>query len=311
MLRSPEKRCGKSTVLSITGALVNKPLIASSITTSSSFRMVDAYQCTLLVDELDTQLHGNNELRGFLNSAHRKETAAFIRSVSQSSDGDWMPVVYSSYAPIVLAMIGMPPATVSDRAIHVLMQRKDANQDVEPLSPTIKTDHYQIRQKIQRWIDDSSHLLNEYERFSVEGVGNDRAIDNFQPLLKVAKLMGVEVFEGIKGNIASYIDENSSIEEDDIPMRLLRDIREVLQNYSEKRIYSKDLVSMLLELDDGFWKTAENNRSLTAGAIAKHLSPFKVKSRQMRIGESGKKGFFVADFGQAFERYLEDSENVQ
>ena len=41
-IESPEKRCGKTTLVSVLAAMARKPLIASNITVSALFRAIDA-----------------------------------------------------------------------------------------------------------------------------------------------------------------------------------------------------------------------------------------------------------------------------
>ncbi len=67
-LESPEKRCGKSTLLSVLASLVPKPLPFANITIAALFRTIDKYGPTLLVDEADTFTKNSDELRGVLNS---------------------------------------------------------------------------------------------------------------------------------------------------------------------------------------------------------------------------------------------------
>jgi len=75
LLSSPEKRCGKSTLLEIVRSLSHRALMASNITPSAIFRCIDAWKPTLLIDEADTFVHGNEELRGIINSGHTRSTA--------------------------------------------------------------------------------------------------------------------------------------------------------------------------------------------------------------------------------------------
>jgi len=70
LITSPEKRCGKSTLLEIFFALVFKSLTASNISAAAIFRVIELVQPTLLIDEADTFLNTNDEMRGIINSGH-------------------------------------------------------------------------------------------------------------------------------------------------------------------------------------------------------------------------------------------------
>jgi putative DNA primase/helicase len=71
-LSSPEKRCGKTTLLETIGAMVSRALMASNMSPAVIFRAVEAWTPALLIDEGDTFLHGNEELRGIINSGHSR-----------------------------------------------------------------------------------------------------------------------------------------------------------------------------------------------------------------------------------------------
>src|SRR5215831_14523184 len=80
-ITSVMKRCGKTTLLELIGMLVPRSLSASNITSSSLFRAIEKFKPVLLIDEADTFLSGNDELRGVLNAGHRKSSAFVIRNV--------------------------------------------------------------------------------------------------------------------------------------------------------------------------------------------------------------------------------------
>jgi putative DNA primase/helicase len=78
-VESPEKRCGKTTLLSILSRLANRPVAAANISPSASFRVIEEMRPTLLIDEADTFLRGNDELRGILNAGYTRDTAYVVR----------------------------------------------------------------------------------------------------------------------------------------------------------------------------------------------------------------------------------------
>src|SRR5580693_247098 len=78
-IESPEKRCGKTILLTVLGAMANKPLIASNVTVGALFRAIDTCRPTLLIDEADTFLAGNTTMRGVINSGNTWRTAYVLR----------------------------------------------------------------------------------------------------------------------------------------------------------------------------------------------------------------------------------------
>src|SRR5262245_36561640 len=72
---SPQKRCGKTTLLVLLGMVVCRPMIASNISTAALFRAIESWSPTLVIDEADTFLKDNEELRGVLNAGHFRPNA--------------------------------------------------------------------------------------------------------------------------------------------------------------------------------------------------------------------------------------------
>ena len=56
---SPVMRCGETTLLDVLERLTRRAKMAADISPASIFRVVEAYQPTLLIDEADTFLAGN------------------------------------------------------------------------------------------------------------------------------------------------------------------------------------------------------------------------------------------------------------
>jgi len=94
-LTSPEKRCGKSTVMSLLQALTNKALLSSNISSAAIYRVAELCKPTLLIDEADTFMRDNDELRGIINSGHTRDTAFVIRIEGDNLE----PKRFSTWTP--------------------------------------------------------------------------------------------------------------------------------------------------------------------------------------------------------------------
>ena len=113
-IASPEKRCGKSTLLSTIEPIVPKALGTENISTAALYRVIEMHRPTLLIDEVDLFLKSDSEMRGMLNAGHRRG-GAVIRSVGD----DHEPRQFSVWGPVVLAGIGSIPSTIEDRSITI------------------------------------------------------------------------------------------------------------------------------------------------------------------------------------------------
>ena len=86
-LGSPQKRCGKTTLLSVLSELVSRPVVASNISPPALFRAIEEARPTLLIDEADTFLQANDEMRGILNSGYTRKTAYVVRVAYKVENG--------------------------------------------------------------------------------------------------------------------------------------------------------------------------------------------------------------------------------
>ncbi len=128
-LTSPVKRCGKTFALILLAALVPRRLSTANVTPAVLFRTIEKYAPTLLIDEADTFIRDNDELRGVLNSGHTRTTATVIRAVGDDHD----PRAFSTWCPKAIALIWKLPDTLGDRAIEVPMRRRTASEHVQRL----------------------------------------------------------------------------------------------------------------------------------------------------------------------------------
>src|ERR1019366_3232444 len=125
-ITSAEKRCGKTTTLDILAELVARPLPTSNATTAAIFRTIEKAKPTLLIDEADTFLKDNEELRGVLNAGHRRG-GQIIRTVGD----DHEPRQFSTWTPAAIAMIGRLPDTLEDRSVGCSMRRRKVSERVQ------------------------------------------------------------------------------------------------------------------------------------------------------------------------------------
>ena len=126
---SPEKRCGKTTLLRVIRHFVPRPLWAANITPAAVFRTIELTRPTLLIDEADTFFKENEELRGVLNSGHSKDG-----QVARLVDDDHEPRTFATYCPTVIACIGSLPGTIEDRSIKITLRRRRRDEPVRAVS---------------------------------------------------------------------------------------------------------------------------------------------------------------------------------
>ncbi|MBB4093969.1 DUF3631 domain-containing protein [Brucella pecoris] len=297
---SPEKRCGKTTALSVMSALVPKAMHAVNISTSVLFRVIEKYRPTVLIDEADTFLEANDELRGVLNGGHNRLSAYVWRSVGD----DHEPRQFRVWAPKCIAMIGKLPDTLEDRALVVHLRRKQEGEKVERFRADRINEFRHLRQKAARWAADHEQTLRDSDP-SVPDELNDRAQDNSRAICAIADAAGGDWPKAIRAALvgsASQSDEDSQ----SIGVILLRDIAEIFESKRVDHIGSVELQEALCAMEESPWSEWRRGQGISTQGIAKKLKEYGVKPRRDRT----QRFYAQSDFADAFTRYLSDGPEI-
>lgn len=297
-LTSPEKRCGKTTTLSLLARLVPRALLSSNISPASLFRIVEKYSPTLLVDEADSFLRDKEELRGILNSGHTREAAYVVRTVGDENE----PRRFSTWAAKAVALIGHLPDTLADRSLVVPMRRRAAGEYVERLRLDRADGFEHLRRRAARWAADRLGELRGADP-EVPGDLGDRAADNWRPLLAIADLAGGEWPQRAR-RAALALPGNGSEPRDSVREQLLADIRESFAERGPGRLLTEDLLQDLRAREDRPWGEWRGGHPLSAVQLARLLKPFGVRPRLFRTGPKVARGYEPESFADAFSRYL-------
>ena len=295
---SPEPRCGKTTLLDAMERLVPRPLAAANITAPALFRTIEVVRPTLLLDEADTFAKDNEDLRGILNSGHRRN-GMVIRVVE--SGKDYEPRQFSTWAPIALASIGSLPTTVMDRSVIVALRRRRSDEPVKSLRLDRPNGLDELARMAARWAADQLDRLRDADPNVPETVFN-RAADNWRPLLAVAEAAGDNWPERArKASVAfaaEYTDESRRVQ-------LLADIADALETKKVDRLSSDALTAHLVELEDRPWAEWSKGRPLSKNQLARLMKPFGVSPGSIRLDDgSTPKGYYLSALADAFARYL-------
>lgn len=297
-LTSPQKRCGKSTHLDVHRAIVRRPVGASNISPAALFRVVEMMTPTLLIDEADTFLRSSDELRGIVNAGHTRSTAEVVRTVGD----DHEPRRFRTFCPKAIAAIGELPGTIDDRAIVVRMKRRASGEPVERLRrDRIDSALEPLRRKAARWAADNATAIREADP-DVPAALNDRAADNWRPLLAIADLAGGDWPKRARAAAVALSGEDVCADTD-VRVQLLADLRGIIEN--DDHASTEALLNRLNVMADRPWPEWSHGKPLTARGLARLLKPFGIASKTVRLSTTETpKGYDRADFDDAFARYL-------
>ncbi|MFG1855010.1 DUF3631 domain-containing protein [Actinomadura geliboluensis] len=297
VITAPEKRCGKSRLLDIVETTCHDPLIAVNISPAALVRSITSDPPTLLLDEADTffgkkAADNHEDLRGLINAGHQRNRP-YIRWDAALRQPEHCP----TFSMAALAGIGSMPDTIEDRAVMVKMRRRAPGERVQPFrtrrdAPAL----HELRDCITAWIRGHLDALTDAEPdMPVE----DRAADNWEPLIAVADVAGGTWPD--RARTACRVLTNAADEDTTVGVRLLADLREVFGD--AEALHGATILDALCKLDESPWADWYG-RPLNARDLAKMLAPYGVKSRDVKEGGINRKGYRREHLYDAWSRYL-------
>jgi len=298
-ITAPEMRCGKTLLLQVLEELVYRPMQTSNSSSAALYRVVEEWRPTLLIDEVDSFLKGNDYARGIINAGLYRKGAYVSRCVGER----FTPTQFSVWAAKALCGIGRLASTLADRSISLRLRRKLADENTENLRHSDPAEWSALRSRILRWVEDHREELAVSRPRLISGL-NDRANDCWEPLLAVAEVSGGAWVERARSAAVALQDVEDDSES--VGVELLRDVRNVFIRNGVEKMFSSDLLRALTGYgSETRWVTYNAGRSLTAHQLAKQIRQFGVQARALRIGgKAGANGYELSWFADAFKRYL-------
>ena len=304
---SPEKRCGKSLALEVVSHLLPNPLMTSSISSASLFRILDRDNSkVILIDESDTVFGRNGDkekaeaLRQLLNASFKRG-----QSVIRCEPPKYEPREFKIFAPIALAGIGTSaiPETVADRALMIEMRRMLPNEQIlEFESDEVEKYFFPIKEKLQNFATENESRYRELRPELPRESLNPRARDLWKPLYKVAECAGDEwIKKALLASVALSSGE-SDPEEASLSLRLLSDTREV---FTEDQITTKDLIERLRGLEESPWAYLER---FNPSVLAHLLKNYSIRPKPFSGGKV--RGYYRKSFEDSWSRYLDPVQTV-
>lgn len=299
IIRAPESECGKTTVKDIVELFVRRPLSNEGVTIAALFRVVEQEQPTLLLDDADSWLlrDPNDERHSLINSGH-KRGGKVLRCVGDNHDLK----AFSTFCAKVIAFIGKSKDTLHNRSIEIVLRRKVAGERIQSLRNADRSSIDLIRAKLARMEVDYLSIIAHAKPILPAGIDN-RAADNWEPLLSVADVAGGEWPELARKAALALTKEKESVVS--TGTELLTDIQQIFENKQISRIRTAELVQALCDDQEAGWQTYNHGRPITPRQVAKRLAEYSIRPKTIRFGYSDTpKGYELDQFSDAFSRYL-------
>jgi hypothetical protein len=309
VIKSVEKRSGKSRLLEVIDGLAYKPQRLVNASIAYLFRRIESsgeHPPTLLLDEADTlfgnvrQADNNEDLRGLLNSGFQRGTS-YGRVQGPSLECK----EYRTFALAAVAGIGDMPETIEDRAIIVRIKRRRPAEIVKQFRLRDDGDRLAVlSDRLTAWLEpELEALASARPDMPVE----DRAADVWEPLVAVANLAGGE-WPNKAWDAALQLTEEyfGASQQSSISGQLLGDIKTISLQLGEPRaLTTASLLAELHKLEESPWATAGGN-GLDARTLAKRLAPYGVRPVSVRTAAGEvQRGYRHSDLWDAWERYLD------
>ena len=293
-IESPEKRSGKTTLLSAVSLLVPRAMPAVNCSPSVLFRAIERYQPTILIDEGDTFLRESDDLRGILNGGHNRLTAYVLRNAEVN--GDYEPRRFNVWGPKVVSLIGDLPDTLQDRAIVIPMRRKLPNETVERFRADRVEWADELKRKAARWAADNRIALSAADP-DLPGKLHDRAADNWRTMMAIADRCGWSE----RARRAALVLSGAGEDDDDTPaIMLLADCRDVFDGWYSSTISPSDLAAQLVGMEGRPWSDWRMGKPISERSVGRLLAPFGIKSHRTHKSRLFHKG----DFEDVWKRYV-------
>ena len=307
-LTSATKRCGKTLLLEVLGEFVYRPLpVGGRITSAALFRTIGQYAPTLLLDEADTYLRDDDELRGVVNGSQRRTTAYVLRCVGD----DYEPRRFVTWCPKAIAGIGAIPDTVLDRSIVLRLERRPPNVALASWRDRDKGAVETLRCRLARWIaDNEASIVAGLSAVEFPPGLHDRARDAWEALLAIGNVAGGEWARpgGRAWRVCEHVTASTAGEETGARETLLADLRAICEAEDwPPTLGSKAILDKLTVMEGRPWGEWARGKPLSAHGLSKLLKPFGVQPRQVRLPDGPSlKGYRLAELKRLFAAYLTD-----
>jgi len=301
IITAPDKGCGKSTLLDVMADMVYQPIPTASISAPALYRTIEEYHPTLLIDEVDSFLAGDEAMRGIINCGHKRKLAFVMRCDGE----DNKPKRFSTWSAKVLSGISAKNLhdTITSRGI-ILELRKKLPTETIASNRNNHAEYLAISRKLMRWTADIKDQVKQSNPTLPNGL-DDRQKDNWETLLTLADIAGGHWPETAR-ETATVIC--SKAETKSYKTELLEDIKTAFELKKIDRVSTVDLIAYLCEDDEANWATYNHGKQISPKQLAKLLSGYGIVSATKRFsGYSTAKGYEITQFLDVWARYIDVS----
>ena len=314
-IKSPDKNCGKSTLIDLVAELVFNPLIASDVSPAALYRIVEKFTPTLLLDEFDNK-EQVRELTQLLNAGYDNNRSALRYNMDKDCAER-----FRTYCPKVIASIKRITDTTESRCLPIDLQRVPADSedklvelcDLEP--ETFQT----IKRKILAWVEDSLPKIKACRPERPKWL-HTRDWDMWRPCYVIATVLGEKRGTELVKQAATGVLGDRVVTQT-LAIEILAHIRDAVGlcdkdgnrcisiEIEKEKIFlpSQMLVDYCngdLEASWADWGSGDS-KGLTVHRFAKELREnFKVRSKRIGYQNKDVRGYWLKVLQRHFDSFL-------
>ena len=308
-ITAPTPNCGKSKLSEICVEFVPRALPLSVYSSAAVNRVIEQYQPTLALDEIDQKGLNNAEdgshLSEMLNGSQKRCEARSLKSVSVNNK-DWEIRTFSTWCPKILCGIGGLKEQTRDRCIQIILARAPHGVRLPKWRDRDRDEMLLLHRRMVRWTNDNRDEIvaaRKVVRDKLPPFLNERQCDSWELMFAIAHIVGREwEAKGINSCIEICTATGDTQNNPEI---LIGDLKEIFELKDKPDFLStQDILEQLNWRDDRPWPTYSKGHGLTRVALAKLLKMFNVKPEQRRVGgENPVRGYTLEALSPVFTRY--------
>ncbi len=304
---SPEKRCGKTTMMQILTLLSPNPQCLSTITPAVAFRLVKQAKDeggilpTILVDEaqsIERRRSESSEVLCEILNAGIDRDAQVARCGGDNFEVQFFPI----YCPKVITKIGGLNEVLADRCLPIRMNRHNYSE-VQPFLPdNVKPDADKLKASIKTWAEyNKENIATIYGQGDMFPTVNTRLAQMAHPLQSVLMLADGERLPSLAKYVVAADDKG--IESQSPGVRLLAACREIFSEVKSVPTFlaTADLITKLGDREEEPWLHYTRGGLINAEALATLLRPYGIRSEPNKARK--KRGYYAHRFHKAWTTY--------
>jgi hypothetical protein len=313
-ITSPIKRCGKSLLLDLLAEVCPDANKLLSPNPAPVYRRLpgsadEMYpRPTFLLDEAQCLRRGSDDnaqrlIEIFCGGISKN--AYVSRCVGQ----DHKPVLFSTYCPKVIALIGTVLEVLADRCLPVRMRRKRPGEVVvRKLDRQVRKYGAAFRAKLAAWSQDGDVRAaagKVYARLRPLDISNDRLAGLLLPLQTVLTVTGQAEALKVLEDYARRLDRETEAESQSDGILLLNALREIFHERGDRAQFlstRETIIPALVGREEEPWGEWSHGNPITPHALRGLLGEFGI--RPTRDVKQTCRGYYRHAFEEAWQTYL-------